>query len=98
VLKDTHDHSCYQLLLLSTFRGISALNDRLAPPRPGLTDQRDAAIALGRLPAAAENYKKTKQPFFIGLGFHKPHLRCGTSGLGHIVALYHHSSSLYQNN
>jgi hypothetical protein len=34
----------------------------------GLTDQRDAAVALGRLPAAAANYKKTKQPFFIGLG------------------------------
>lgn len=41
----------------------------------GLTDQRDAAVVLGRLPAAAANYKKTQQPFFIGLGFHKPHLR-----------------------
>jgi hypothetical protein len=31
-------------------------------------------LVLDRMGAAIANYKKTSQPFFVGLGTHRPHL------------------------
>jgi hypothetical protein len=31
-------------------------------------------LVLDRMGAAITNYKKTSQPFFVGLGTHRPHL------------------------
>ena len=40
----------------------------------GLSDQFNSRIAFQRLGQAISNYKNTGQPFFVGMGFHKPHL------------------------
>ena len=39
-----------------------------------LGDQRNTMEALRRLEIMAERYKHTGKPFFLGIGFHKPHL------------------------
>jgi len=39
----------------------------------GLEDVEMTSGVLGRLSIAADNYKKTGQPFFVGFGYQKPH-------------------------
>jgi hypothetical protein len=39
-----------------------------------LLDQTVRNIAVERLNVAIENWNKTKQPFFVGMGTHRPHL------------------------
>ena len=48
----------------------------LRDPQPGtfLLDQTVKNIAVDRLHVAMDNWKKTKRPFFVGMGTHRPHL------------------------
>ena len=39
-----------------------------------LEDMTNAATSWNRLRGLISNWKKTKQPFFVGQGFHRPHL------------------------
>ena len=39
-----------------------------------LSDQVSTKLAIGNLETFAKDYKATGKPFFVGLGFHKPHL------------------------
>jgi iduronate 2-sulfatase len=43
-------------------------------PGTFLLDQTVKNIAVERLNVAIENWNKTKQPFFVGMGTHRPHL------------------------
>lgn len=43
-------------------------------PDTFLLDQTVKNIAVDRLNVAMDNWKKTKQPFFVGMGTHRPHL------------------------
>ena len=44
--------------------------------KPGtyLSDQRNQMVAAQNLQNFATEYKHNGKPFFVGLGFHKPHL------------------------
>lgn len=48
----------------------------LTTPAPGkqLTDEGAAELVASRLTEAIDNWNATGQPFFVGLGTHKPHL------------------------
>eukprot|EP00039_Didymoeca_costata_P031474 m.34908 g.34908 ORF g.34908 m.34908 type:complete len:665 (+) comp8803_c0_seq1:68-2062(+) len=43
-------------------------------PNTYLLDQTVRNLVLQRLDVAVDNYKKTGQPFFVGMGTHRPHL------------------------
>jgi len=43
-------------------------------PGTFLSDQRNTFVALENMRNFAKEYKATGKPFFVGLGFHKPHL------------------------
>ena len=45
-------------------------------PDTFLLDQTVRNIAVERLEVAIANWKATKQPFFVGMGTHRPHLGC----------------------
>jgi arylsulfatase A-like enzyme len=43
-------------------------------PGTYLSDQRNTMVAIDRLKQFGTEYNQTGKPFFVGLGFHKPHL------------------------